>query len=121
MALGVVLFFLIMELAFRRSLGKRRELDDYIKKILNDSKKGKLNYSRLFQVIQLLKKDNPLLSMIGPREILNNSNLELDSKTYFTNLLDNLENNAFSQVGVKKRFKYERKCFKDLKKNLLTL
>ena len=54
--LAIILsFFVINFFARRKALGKG-ELDDNIKTILKESKKGKLNYSRLFKLIQVLKE-----------------------------------------------------------------
>ena len=116
--LSVTLFFVIVDLLYKRKKARSKFLDDNIKKILDESKRGKLNYSRLFQLIQFLKQEGSYISNTSPRDILNSCNLKLESKRYFMNLLDILENDAFGNSGAKKRFKYERKCFKDLKKNL---
>ena len=116
--LFVILLFVIFDLLYKRQSARRKVLDENIRNILKDSKRGKLNYSRLFQLIQLLKQDDLLVGKASPREILNGCNLKLESKRYFKSLLEILENDAFGKAGAKKRFKYERKCFKDLQKNL---
>ena len=116
--LGIILLFVILDLIYKKKSSRKKELDSNLKKILKESKRGKLNYSRLFQLIQSLKKEDSMVNNISPRDIINTCNLKLESKRYFANLLDVLENDAFGKVGGKKRFKYERKCFKDLKKNL---
>ncbi|MEC7181477.1 MAG: hypothetical protein VXW15_02095, partial [Bdellovibrionota bacterium] len=116
--LFVILLFVIFDLLYKRQSARKKVLDENIRNILKDSKRGKLNYSRLFQLIQLLKQDDLLVGKASPREILNGCNLKLESKRYFKSLLEILENDAFGKAGAKKRFKYERKCFKDLQKNL---
>jgi hypothetical protein len=117
--LFIILILIILEFYFHKRSSNRVLLNENIRLILNDSKKGKLNYSKLFQLIQFLNGEKVKDSANSPRKILLNCSLTQYTKRYFGDMLEILEDGAFGHSGGKKQFKYEKKCFKELEENLL--
>ena len=96
-----------------------KKLDDEIKDILKDAKKGKLNYSKLFKLIQCLNLESERHCVLSPKNIIEKCELNFETKEYFQSLLEIFEHSAFGIHGSKKQFKYEKKCFKELERIIL--
>ena len=114
-----VLLFVLLELLFSKKPAVKNKLDDEIKDILKDAKKGKLNYSKLFKLIQGLNLESERHCVLSPKNIIEKCELNFETKEYFQSLLEIFEHSAFGIHGSKKQFKYEKKCFKELERNLI--
>ncbi|MDC0255757.1 hypothetical protein OAK75_12725 [Bacteriovoracales bacterium] len=114
-----VLLLLLLELLFSKKSAVKSDIDEELKAILKDAKKGKLNYSKLFKLIQRLNREDGNQGVLSPRSIIKNCKLNIETKKYFESLLEIFEHSAFGVHGAKKQFKYEKKCFKELERNIL--
>ena len=114
-----VLFLVLLELLFSKKSASKRVIDEELKAILKDAKKGKLNYSKLFKLIQRLNREEVNQAALSPRSIIKKCKLNIETKEYFESLLEIFEHSAFGVHGAKKQFKYEKKCFKELERIIL--
>ena len=114
-----VLVLLLLELLYSKKSVVKSDIDEELKAILKDAKKGKLNYSKLFKLIQRLNREDGNQDVLSPRSIIKKCKLNIETKEYFESLLEIFEHSAFGVHGAKKQFKYEKKCFKELERIIL--
>jgi hypothetical protein len=123
--INTILGLLLVIIGVQWALSNRNNMgtgDQYqlIKRDIKSLKKKGLNYPELYRVISALDKTNKMASGgISIINIIDESNLEKESKDYFRNALSSTEGGAYAQSKTNgKNVSFEQKHFKELMKNL---
>lgn len=88
-----------------------------IKKSITHMKKNGLGYSELFKVVSALDKKNKMSNGgVSINQIIDESSLSVESKTYFKNTIQICEEKTFGINKQDRKANYESKHFKELLK-----
>jgi hypothetical protein len=115
---SLLIFSVHWYLSNKNILPTKDEMGHVKKEISNMKKKG-LNYSDLFKVVSYLDKQNKMsgggVSII---QIIEDSALSPETKSYFKNALQVCEEESFGVKKVDKKIAYENNHFKEILKKI---
>ncbi len=115
-AIVVLLAFWYFQTKAITSVGN---LNSEIKKIVAQMKSKGLNYSDLYKVVSVLDKKNKMASGgFSITQVIDESDMEENSKVYFKNALNICEDKTFGLSKNDKKVDFESKHFKELIKYL---
>ncbi len=115
-AIVVLLAFWYFQTKAITSVGN---LNSEIKKIVAHMKSKGLNYSDLYKVVSVLDKKNKMASGgFSITQVIDESDMEENSKVYFKNALNICEDKTFGLSKNDKKVDFESKHFKELIKYL---